>query len=87
MWDSDGVQVEVIVLLADKEVDDLPRGGQSVADRRRLGIALGPDDLVANDPAVGLKGKSQALGAQQEALGRGAVAVVAGVGVSEVEPE
>ena len=84
---ADGVEVEEVARSTAEQVDDLVLTGQAVGDAGGGGVGLGPDDLVADDPAVRQQRQSQALGPEQEGLARCAFAAVRAVGVAEVEPE
>ena len=84
---ADGVEVEEVTRSTAEQVDDLVLAGQAVGDAGGGGVGLGPDDLVADDPAVRQQRQSQALGPKQEGLARRAFAAVGAVGVAEVEPE
>src|SRR5581483_127553 len=48
----DRVEVEEVARLPGQDVDDLPAAGESVADGAWHRVALRPDDLVADQPAV-----------------------------------
>ena len=84
---ADGVEVEEVARSTAEQVDDLVLAGQAVGDTGGGGVGLGPDDLVADDPAVRQQRQSQALGPKQEGLARRAFAAVRAVSVAEVEPE
>ncbi len=84
---ADGVEVEEVAGRPSEQVDRLPGAGQTVGHRGWHRVGLGPDDLVAHDPAVAAEGQQQLLGGQHEALGKRAVGRGAGVAVAEVEPD
>ena len=84
---ADGVQVEEVARSTAEQVDDLVFAGQAVGDAGGSGVGLGPDDLVADDPAVRQQRQGQALGPKQKGLARRAFAAVRAVGIAEVEPE
>ena len=50
--DPDGIEVEVVLPSPGQEVDDLPTARQAVAHRVGHDVALGPDHLVTDYPAV-----------------------------------
>ena len=49
---ANGIEVEEVAGRAHQEVDRFPATGQSVAHAGGHRVRLGPDDLVAHDPAV-----------------------------------
>src|SRR5829696_7050273 len=87
MGDTDGVEVEEVVPGAAEQVDELVGGGQPVAHRAGYRVRLGPDDLVADDPAVSDERQGEPFRAEQQALLRRALPKVGAVGVAEVEPQ
>src|SRR4051794_27530828 len=83
---ADAVEVEVVRPVAREEVDDFPTAGQPVTHGAWHGVALSPNDLVADRPAVLDQRERQALGPEKQALGTRPL-LAGGVAVSEVQPD
>ncbi|CAN5408523.1 hypothetical protein BH24ACT7_BH24ACT7_06110 [soil metagenome] len=85
---ADGVEIEPVARLrAGEQVDLLPRAGETIGGRVRHRIGLGPDALVAHQPAAPRQRQCQSLRSEQQALAPGAMTAVAGVGVGHVQPD
>ena len=69
----DGVEIEEVLALAHEEVDELMSAAQAILDTGGHRVGLGPDNLVAQDPAVSDKSQRDALGGEQQALVLGAL--------------
>src|SRR5450756_252274 len=74
---TDGVEVEEVVRFTNEEVDDFVRAAEAIAHTGWHGVGLGPDDLVAQDPAVLDQRQGNPLGSQDETLLGGTLRVSA----------
>ena len=84
--DSDGVEVEEVVLVSGEQEQRLPGGVEPIPHARGQRVGLGPHHLVAHHPPCFGQGEQQLLWSEDQALCRCTLSWLTGVGVSQVQP-